>query len=231
MMVPDWLVRSAQRIQAMWALKAVPEVKEKIKLGTLSITTVAQIQTFIRHEQKQGIQRTPDQKLELFSHFENKTSKEVKSEILELHGKPELTKLNLELDLETQAMWMEVRERSAHLTQGDPLQCFRLLLKDWLSQQNKCARSKVIINTTQACPTQNTHQNTVQTVNDKTIRQSGPLSTQVQRNISWSTKQARSRYITLATKSEVLQRDQNKCRNCNLHRGVKEFGMGAMRRQ
>src|SRR4051794_30349453 len=41
-----------RRINAMWILKVVPEVDQKIDSGSLSLTTLSQAQVFFRREEK-----------------------------------------------------------------------------------------------------------------------------------------------------------------------------------
>src|SRR5258708_1975451 len=119
----------------MWAMKTVPEVKTKIESGSMSMTTVAQVQVFLRQERTQGIKRSDSDRRDVFNKFENKTSKEVKKEIQELKGDRIRAKLTLELDEEAENMWMEVRARSAHQTQGDELRCFKLLMREYLHKK------------------------------------------------------------------------------------------------
>ena len=126
-----------QRIQAMHALKSVPELKEKIESGSMSITTVAQVQVFLRQEQLHGNPRSNNEKKELFSHFENKPSKQVKKELLELKGKRVKTLLTLELDEETENLWTQFKSETTHSTQGDSLNSFKLLLNNWYQNKEK----------------------------------------------------------------------------------------------
>jgi len=72
-----------RRISAMRALNNNPELGEKIQNGALSISTVSQVQTFLRAERDQANKiYTKNQKSELFKKCENKSSREVTKELL-----------------------------------------------------------------------------------------------------------------------------------------------------
>ncbi|OFZ19958.1 MAG: hypothetical protein A2X94_03935 [Bdellovibrionales bacterium GWB1_55_8] len=72
-----------RRISAMRALKEHPALEKKIEEGTLSVTTVSQVQSFLKSERDQAHRSySPDQKEELFRKCENKSSREVTRELL-----------------------------------------------------------------------------------------------------------------------------------------------------
>lgn len=180
--------QTATRTQAMYAMRAVPEVQDKIQSGTLSVTTVAQVQRYIRQEQVEaGIQRTPEEKLQVFTEFENKTSTEVKEEIAARKGERIKTKLALELDEEAEALWAEVRNLTAHQTQGSALNCFKVLMKTYLERKTKK-------------PERPQH----------AVSSPSPS----RRTSSSSTKVSAPRFIPAQTRREVYSRDQSQCRQC-----------------
>src|SRR3954468_13651542 len=82
------------RINAMWVLRAVPEVDEKIDSGSLNLTSLSQAQVFFRHEakarQKSKLEGpvTPEAKRELLSILENKSTREVDRVILSRVSEP-----------------------------------------------------------------------------------------------------------------------------------------------
>lgn len=130
--------QTATRTQAMYALRSVPELKEKIDQGVLSVTTIAQVERYLRQEQVEaGVKPTPEQKREIFESFENKTSIEVKLEIAERRGERIKTRLALELDEEAEALWNQVRNLSAHQTQGSALNCLKVLMKSYVQVCSK----------------------------------------------------------------------------------------------
>lgn len=73
-----------RRIQAMRLLKNIPAVGKKISDGTLNLTTAAQLQTFIKSEEKAMTPLLPSETLELLSRVENKSSREVEKHLLSL---------------------------------------------------------------------------------------------------------------------------------------------------
>ncbi len=229
-----------QRIQAMHAMKTITEVREKIESGAMNVTTVSQVQVFLRQEKAQGIKRDPQQAAALMMQFENKTSKEVKVHLAELKGERLKTKLNIELDAEAEELWAMVRGQAAHSTGGDDLKCLKILMRGWLDQRTPRVRG----------------------ASAKVQRTVSGL-TKVERNtVAKTVAQKSSRYIVVPVRAEVRIRDQNKCtncgsvhalqfdhrvafanggtngltnlqllcRNCNLNKGVREFGVRAMGR-
>ncbi len=72
-----------RRISAMRAIKDVPELGKKIEAGSLSVTTVSQIQSFLKAEREQAHKKySPSQKAALYEKCENKSSREVTRELL-----------------------------------------------------------------------------------------------------------------------------------------------------
>jgi hypothetical protein len=78
-----------RRIEAMRALRDCPQIESKIESGSLNITSIAKVQTFIRKEKFKNRAKTNDQnaaaesktsanetKLDLFTQLENKSQRE-----------------------------------------------------------------------------------------------------------------------------------------------------------
>jgi hypothetical protein len=66
-----------RRISAMRLSYDIPQVRDKIIEGTLSLSVISQVQTFIRQEEKSsGEKLKSDAKIELLSELENKSSRE-----------------------------------------------------------------------------------------------------------------------------------------------------------
>lgn len=70
-----------RRIQAMRLMKEVPEVQEKIQSGQISISSAAQIQSFLQLEKKEDHAYTKTEKLELLATCEGKSSRDVEKEL------------------------------------------------------------------------------------------------------------------------------------------------------
>lgn len=121
-----------QRIQAMRALKEIPELKPMIESGSLSVSSVAKVQTHIRREKQTGKTHAKAEKLDLFQAMENRTSREVDAELAAVRGEKPKTKINLELDDELSALWKKIKGLAAHRTQGEDVEVFRMLAKEWV---------------------------------------------------------------------------------------------------
>ncbi|MEK7354815.1 MAG: HNH endonuclease [Bdellovibrionota bacterium] len=70
-----------RRIQAMRLMKEVPEIQAKIEGGQLSITSAASIQSFLQLEKKAEQSYSKDEKLDLVSACEGKSSREIEKEL------------------------------------------------------------------------------------------------------------------------------------------------------
>jgi hypothetical protein len=125
-----------QRIQAMRALKEIPELKSMIEEGSLNVSSVSKVQVHLRKELKEGVRYDKNEKLELFKLMENQTTKQVDQKLMELSGKKIQVKLVLELDEESEQLWNRVKSLSAHKTQNDDLSSFKMLMKEWLNRND-----------------------------------------------------------------------------------------------
>jgi hypothetical protein len=75
---------ASRRIQAMYLVKSVPEVEEKLKSGSLSLTVAAKTQRFLRAEEKLSHTYSTEQKKELIGTLENKSVREVERALVKL---------------------------------------------------------------------------------------------------------------------------------------------------
>jgi hypothetical protein len=78
-----------RRIAAMRLLKELPELEKKIESGSLSLSVIAQAQTFFRQEAKLEKGLAPEQKREILSSLEGKSSREAERELIALSSEPE----------------------------------------------------------------------------------------------------------------------------------------------
>jgi 5-methylcytosine-specific restriction endonuclease McrA len=233
--------QTSTRTQAMYALRAVPEVKEKIDSGAMSLTTVAQVQRLIRQEQTDaGIKRTPEEKRQFFESFENKTSTQVKEAIAARKGERIRLKLALELDEEAEGLWTQVRNLSAHQTQGSALNCLKILMKTYINQKTKAPKvrrtsssltkvSSISATKTTLAPSSTTSApspTTPGTTAPVRKTQSAPQSAQLSSTHSSSPKKPAAaptrnpisqpaRFIPAETCRQIYARDQDQCRNCS----------------
>lgn len=124
-----------RRLQAMRALRSVPELKEKIESGKMTVTTVSQVQTYLREEQKKGVELKPEAIAAVFTEFENCPAKEVEIRLQQRQGRPSDFRLVIDLSPELAQKWEAVKNLSAHRTQGQPQEILDLLLQSWLQRE------------------------------------------------------------------------------------------------
>ncbi|MDR3606882.1 MAG: HNH endonuclease signature motif containing protein [Oligoflexia bacterium] len=80
---------SAQRrIASMRLLKELPQVEDKIKNGDLSLTVVAQAQSFFKQEAKSGHALTSERKEEVMKSLEGKSSREAERTLIAMSPEP-----------------------------------------------------------------------------------------------------------------------------------------------
>jgi hypothetical protein len=80
-----------RRISAMRAIKSIPEAKAKLENGTVNLSTLTQLQSFIKSEEKLGgVKLEPDAKKNLLSKIENKSQKQCEREFAKIS--PEIIK-------------------------------------------------------------------------------------------------------------------------------------------
>jgi 5-methylcytosine-specific restriction endonuclease McrA len=176
-----------QRIQAMRAMNEIPELKPMIETGSLSVTSVSQIQSHFKKEKKQGKPiPSKNQKLHLFKSLENLSTKTVEKKLGEIRGEPETKKLIFEMDAELEALWEKVKNLSAHQTQGDAAKILKILTQTWLLKKDlgKCEKQ---------------------------------TQTNSRRASSWLTQKQdvkTTRSIPTAIKRQIWKRDLGKCQNC-----------------
>ena len=82
-------MQSSERVNAVRLMRAVPEVKEKMEVGDLSISTAAQVQRFIVAEKKASGQTfTQEQKSVLIETCSDKSKREVEKTLFSLQSDP-----------------------------------------------------------------------------------------------------------------------------------------------
>jgi 5-methylcytosine-specific restriction endonuclease McrA len=123
-----------QRIQAMRALRELPDLKSKIDSGALSVSAVAKVQTHLRQEKKEGRARSAPERLVLFVAMENRTSREVEARLAHEKGEEIRAKLVLEMDAELAALWEEAKNLAAHRSGGDAAKVLKILAREWIER-------------------------------------------------------------------------------------------------
>ena len=212
-----------QRVQAMRAMKSIPLLKEKIKMGTLSMTAVSQVQVFIRQEQNENKRpMSLEQKIEIFNQVENKTTKEVKQILANLRGETVKTKLFLELDEEIEKQWQEFKAKTAHQHQGSDLNAFKILLNYWLKshnlKNNKSNTQPVKTNEFKLNSNKNINSDIITDINAETNTDKTGVTSEMcslNEKSKLGLTQVKTRYIPVKIKQAVFTRDQEKCTLCS----------------
>lgn len=75
-----------RRVEAMRAMIEVPEIEEKIQNGALSLTAVAQAQSYFKSQEKIKKPVTTEVKREVLLSLENKSTRECERELIKLSG-------------------------------------------------------------------------------------------------------------------------------------------------
>lgn len=125
-----------QRIQAMRAVKELPEIKPMLEKGSLSVSSISKVQVHFKKEKRAGIKHSITQKLELFQSLQNHTSKQVDQRLSELKGEKITAKLVVELTEELERNWRKVKDLSAHKTASQDPEILGMLLKEWLKKHD-----------------------------------------------------------------------------------------------
>lgn len=125
-----------QRIQAMRALKDLPELKPLIESGALSVSSVSKVQTHLRQEKRLGKSLAKPARIELFQAMKNCSSREVDRKLVESKGEKPRAKLVLDMDEELAGLWNQVKNLAAHRSQGNEAQVLKILTKEWLKRND-----------------------------------------------------------------------------------------------
>src|SRR5690606_11622682 len=140
---------SAQRrIDAARALRSNPSVEEKLKEGSLNLTTVGLAQKYFRAEKKEGRALTPEEKGEVYEGLEGLSSREAEAKLAGMNPEAfprekvravseEEIQITFTADSELQALFRRVRELHSH-TDPNPshAQLFRMLSEFYLSKKD-----------------------------------------------------------------------------------------------
>jgi len=216
-----------QRIQAMRVLKEIPEIKLMIADGSLSVSSVSKVQTHLRQEKKTGVVQTKAHKLELFQSMQNQTSRQVDLKLAEIKGEKLKTKVVLELDEETAALWKKAKDLSAHQNQGDAEATFKMLLKEWVKRNDPETKNQraVPLSTWKSIPSRKRYIPT-------------SLRTQVWKRDQGKCVKCGSQHALEVDHRQTFAKNGDHsstnlrllCKNCNTYEGIQSFGLQAMRR-
>ena len=184
---------TSERIGAMLLLEALPEIKEQFESGKMSLTTAAQVQTFVRKVQKEEKRIfSPEQKRELVQQVSGKSKREVERLFATLSPnvalpkesqKPvteTLTQLTVMADEETMQLLKRFQELKGQSSYNEIL---KLTLQEYLKKKD---------------PMQKPQKEETATVSE--------LRPAAKRCVN-----SESRYIPVPVKSQVFKKAQSRC--------------------
>lgn len=212
-----------QRIQAMRAVKEVPEIKHMIESGSLSVSSVSKVQVHFREEQKCGVIHSTEEKLQVFKMVENHTTKETEKVLAIIRGEKIRAKLVLELDEETEELWKQAKDTFAHM--GDEVEILKKILKLSLTQKEP---RRNVSGLTQVSLYQNSRTRYLSAQTKRNVYQRDQSQCQ-----NCGSKYAlQMDHITPYSTGGSNQVNNLRllCRSCNLHAGIQKFGLKKMNR-
>jgi len=150
--------QTQRRLSSARLLTELPEIQDKIQDGSLNITTLSKMQTFVRSEKQAQHVLSKQDKLELLTELENKSTREAERELLKHSHQPEILmdqfhlrpsssikedaenfmKFEVLLNQQDQKLLQEFKDLFAHELQSmDALSILQLLLKKVMAQKKK----------------------------------------------------------------------------------------------
>ncbi len=205
---------AARRVQAARLLRDVPEVKAKLEEGTISLSVAAQAQSFFYRESKMARSYTSEGKRELLEKLDHKTSRETEVELLKLSPQalpqerlrqvtPEHQELRVILDAEMIQALEDFKALASHqLPNGTHQEVLRLALRTATE-----ALRKKKLGAGRKAQARGENASAPQSPKNPVIHNSTP--TTVPRRISGPWRS--SRFISVATKRAVWERDGGAC--------------------
>ncbi len=79
-----------RRLTSARLLTELPEIEEKIEAGSLSVTNLSKIQSFLKQEKAASHTLSKEEKLDLIEEMQNKSTREVEKELISLSHQPAL---------------------------------------------------------------------------------------------------------------------------------------------
>ncbi len=216
-----------RRIDAMKLLQEMPEIEEIILDGKLNFSTITQIQTFVRKENKIAEEPiTRDEKKEILNTMEGKSRRQVDRELMKRSVQSEAhfqekarvvsethTELKLILTEETIQSLETLKGYLAHSHPGMGMsELVSYLAKFGIEKLNPARELKKTKITSDIQPDTESDEseknvNPVRSVEKSPHQNSNPFPPVEMSSL-------RSRYIPTALRRQVFQRDQGKCSKC-----------------
>jgi hypothetical protein len=212
-----------RRIQAMRLMKTLPEVKEKLSSGALSLTNAAKAQGLFRRASQSDVVKPMNNKskLAVLKSIEHKSTRDAERELLKFQPQdvvpadrqktvsPSHTELKVVLDQKTMAKLEEVRSllgpKGVDLSHDQLLQ---VMADATISKLKEKRFGKRRIHQTHASQTS-------QVASESSS--SPPLAAH---QVIGSSKRLNQRYVPAAMKHAVWQRDHGQCCKCGSRQNI-----------
>lgn len=231
-----------RRIDSMRAMKLIPELEQKIISGELNLSSIAQAQSFFRHEAKAGKIYSVQDKKEVLAKLQNKSSKECVQELISISPQSvpserrreltiEKTELKVVLNKELVAKLDKIKalmsHRNPNMTDQELIEIMANALLEKIDPMEKAKRSEI-------------REKKSDLKKDRELERSQELKVdregKVDRELTGKAlgqmdnefandrllaapalpmAEVKSRYVPAALKREVYLRDQGKCSHVN----------------
>lgn len=151
--------KTMSRLSSARLMTELPEIEKQIEDGSLNVTTLSKVQSFVRAEKLAQQELSKDQKLALIADCENKPTRELAKELIKKSHQPgllaekfqmtsvvlkdssldlEYTKFAALLDSDSQKLLQEFKDLYAHdLPDGSNITVINFLLKKVVNEKKK----------------------------------------------------------------------------------------------
>ncbi len=221
-----------RRVDGMKLLKEIPEVEKKILDGKLHLSTIVQVETFVRKENKVAdVPITREEKKELLKQLEGKSRREAERELLKRSVQPEIhvqeksravsqthTELNVVLTEEALQNLETIKGYLAHSNPNMSMSELITYLAKFGAEKLNPAREvrvKKVERTDESSEKPQTP--ATQSVSDLKSKENFIPPAELENSkihSVFSREVGRSRYIHASLKRKIFQRDRNQCVQC-----------------
>ena len=229
-------------------MRAVPEVENKIRNGDLSVSTISQVQSYIKAQGRENsLTFTIEEKKEILKAVEGQSSREAEKTLVSLHPEHPLnvveekarpvagnqTLIQLLADDELMKMLSRIKDLSAHQDWNPSYaDLFKKLAQAYLDKHDPVIKAERV----RAREEKKTSNSTTPAGTQSPV---GPSHDKIETPESLPTSEVKTRYIPAHVKRSVHERDQGRCayvskitsRQCKETKGLqidhrKEWALG-----
>ena len=214
---------SAQRrIQAMRALRDLPEIETKIEAGVLSLSNLATAQSLFYQEKKSGKAFSKDKKLEILEKLENKSRREAERTLTQIVPQQmppaqklrviseELTGMKLVVDQEFLKQLEVLKGLLAHKM---PHETMQEVIKFALEQTTQKLTPSLKLKNKKA----ELHEKTITVSDTEAVPETKTMTVTatVSQTVSETPAQTKKKAIPASVKRYIWQKADNKCQLCS----------------